>query len=89
MDASYKIKVNAESSIIQHFEDVTANKEDGLFGELEEIKGRAGRSGSAWNLEEILSLIEQLIMSDRRKLECMKADLVKAEAELEKNKEKK
>ena len=88
MDASYKIKVNAESSIIQHFEDVTANKEDGLFGELEEIKGRAGRSGSAWNLEEILSLIEQLIMSDRRKLECMKADLVKAEAELEKNKEK-
>lgn len=88
MDASYKIKVNAESSIIQHFEDVSANKEDGLFGELEELKSRAGRSGSAWNLEEILSLIEQLIMSDRRKLECMKADLVKAEAELEKNKEK-
>ncbi len=88
MDASYKNKGNAENSIIQHFQDVSANEDDELFNELEELKGRAGRSGSAWNLEEILSLIEQLIMSDRRKLECMKADLVKAEAELEKNKEK-
>lgn len=87
MDASYQVKVKAEDSIIQHFQDISANKEDELFDELEELKGRAGRSGSAWNLDEILSLVERLILSDRERLKCRKADLKKAEAELEKNKE--
>ena len=85
MDASYKIKAKAEDSIIQHFEDVSANEEDGLFDELEELKSRAGRSGSAWNLDEILDVIERLILSDRERLKCMKADLKKAETELKKN----
>ncbi|MBD5530062.1 MAG: SMC family ATPase [Lachnospiraceae bacterium] len=87
MDASYKIKVRAENSIIQHFEDVSANEEDELFDELEDLKSRAGRSGSAWNLEEILDVIERLVLSDRQRLKCIKADLKKAEAELKKNNE--
>lgn len=87
MDASYQVKVKAEDSIIQHFQDISANKEDEIFDELEELKGRAGRSGSAWNLDEILSLVERLILSDRERLKRGKADLKKAEAELEKNKE--
>ena len=85
MDASYKIKVDAENSIIQHFEDVSANEEDELFDELEDLKSRAGRSGSAWNLDEILDVMERLILSDRERLKCIKADLKKAEAELKKN----
>ena len=88
MDASYKIKVNAENSIIQYFEDVSANEEDELFGELEDLKSRAGRSGSAWNLDEILDMMKCLILSDRKKLKCIKADLKKAEAELNKNSER-
>lgn len=88
MDASYKIKVNAENSIIQHFEDVSANEEDELFGELGELKSRAGRSGSAWNLDEILDMMERLILSDRERLKCMKTDLEKAEVELKKNNER-
>ena len=87
MDASYKIKVKAEDSIIQHFEDVSANEEDELFCELEDLKRRAGRSESAWNLDEILDVMERLILSDREKLKCIKADLKKAEAELKKNNE--
>lgn len=87
MDASYKVKAKAEDSMIQHFQDVAANEEDELFDELEELKGRAGRSGSAWNLDEILSLLERLDLSDKEKLERMKGDLKKAEAELEKNRE--
>lgn len=87
MDASYKVKAKAEDSMIQHFQDVAANEKDELFDELEEIKGRAGRSGSAWNLDEILSLLERLALSDKEKLEHMKVDLKKAEAELEKNRE--
>ena len=85
MDASYKIKVKAEDSIIQHFEDVAAIEEDALYDELEDLKSRAGRSGSAWNLDEILDVMERLILSDRERLKCVKADLQKAEAELKKN----
>lgn len=87
MDASCKVKAKAEDSMIQYFQDVAANEGDELFDELEELKGRAGRSGSAWNLDEILSLLERLTLSDKEKLERMKGDLKKAEAELEKNRE--
>ena len=88
MDASYKIKTNAENSIVQHFGDVSANKEEELFTELEELKSRAGQAGSAWNLDEILDVMKRLILSDKQKLKSMKADLKKEEAELEKNKKK-
>lgn len=88
MDASYKIKAKAEDSMIQHFGDVSADEEDELFEELEALKSRAGRSGSAWNLDEILDVTGRLILSDKEKLKCMKADLEKAEAELKKNNEK-
>ncbi len=87
MDASYKMKAKAEDSIIQYFEDVSADREDKLFDELEDIKSRARRFGSAWNLDEILDITERLISSDREKLEHMKEDLAKAEAELKKNNE--
>ncbi len=87
MDASYKVKAKAEDSMIQHFQDVAANEEDELFDELEELKGRAGRSGSAWNLDEILGLLERLNLSDKERLNRMKEELKKAEAALEKNKE--
>ncbi len=87
MDTSCKIKEDAENSIIQHFKDVSANEEDEFFDELEDLKSRAGRSGSAWNLDEILDIIERLILSDKEKLKCMKAALKKAEAELKKNNE--
>ncbi len=87
MDASFKIKVNAENSIIQHLEDVSANEENELFDELEDLKRRTGRSGSAWNLDEILDVIERLILSDKERLKCTKEDLKKAEKELNKNNE--
>lgn len=87
MDASYKVKARAKDSMIQHFQDVTADEADELFDELEELKSKAGRSESVWNLDEILSLTERLILSDKERLKCMKGELKKAEAELEKNKE--
>ena len=88
MDASYKIKTEAENSIIQHFGDVSSNEEDALFDELEDLKSRARRSGSAWNIDEILDVIERLILSDKEKLKCIEEDLKKAEAELEKSNKK-
>lgn len=85
MDASCKIKTKAENSIIQHFEDVSAAEEDELSGELKELQGRAGRSGSAWNLDEILDVMERLLRSDRERLNCMKEELKKRETALERN----
>lgn len=87
MDASRRIKDNIENSIIQYFEDVLANEEDELSDELEDLKGRAERSGSAWNLAEILDLVERIILSDRERLKRIQADLEEAEAELKKSNE--
>lgn len=88
MDASNRIKVKTENSIIQHFEDVSINEEDELFDELEDLKSRAGQSGSVWNLDEILDVVERLISSDRERIKCIKASLKTAEKELKKNNEK-
>lgn len=88
MDTSKKIKDAAENSIIQHFEDVSANKEDEIFGELEELKNRTGQSGSAWNLDEIIDVMERLSISDKEELKSIKTKLEKEETELEKIKKK-
>lgn len=88
MDASFKDKANTEASIIQYFEDVEADKEDALFEELENLKGRAGQSGSTWNLDEMINMMDRLKLSDKERLKCIKEELRKAEAELKKNDEK-
>lgn len=88
LDASYKVKVKAEDSIIQHFEDVAADREDELYEGLEELKSRAKRAASVWNLEEISDVMERLSLSDRERLKRIREDLKKAEEELNKNKEK-
>ena len=64
---------------------MSANEEHALFDELEGLT--AGQSKSAWNLDEILDVIERLISSDRERLACMKEALEKAEAELKKHNE--
>lgn len=88
MDASGKIKAKAEASMIQHFGDVSADEADEISDELEELKSRAAGSGSTWNLEEILDIMERLILSDQERLKCVEADLKKAEAELEQTNKK-
>lgn len=87
MDASGKIKEAAENSIIQHFEDVSANEGDRLYDEMEELKSRVRRSQSAWNLDELMDIMERLISSDKEDLKHIKAALKKAEVELQKNQE--
>ena len=80
MDASYAIRRKTEDSIVQYFGDVSASKTDVLSEELTELKDRARESGSAWNLEELLELLERLIQSDQEKLEVEKERLEKAES---------
>jgi len=84
MDDSYKVKVAAENSIIQYFDDVEAEADDTLCEELNELKDRAKRSGSAWNLEELLDILNRLIQTDEERLASVQEELAKADSDLNK-----
>ena len=86
MDDSYKDKVAAENSIIQYFDDVEAEADDTLCEELNELKDRAKRSGSAWNLEELLDILNRLIQSDEERFASVQEELAKADSHLNKKK---
>ncbi len=91
MDASGRIKDKAEASISQHFMEVSAGGAEGdseLVGLLEDLQRKVSGSGTIWNLEEILDLIERLLISDREEQVRVRAELEKAETELKKNNER-
>lgn len=75
MDASFRIRNDAERSILQYFADVTADADSVFHEELEEMKSRAGGSKSAWNLPEMLSLLEGILDEDKHSLEEADHDL--------------
>ena len=85
MDAAYGKKADGEKSIIQYFNDVQTEEESELYEDLVELQGRANRSSSAWNLEEIISMIEAVNKSEKASLKTEKEELKKAEAELKKS----
>ncbi len=82
MDASGALLHDAESSIIQYFDGVTPpvqlqfddsadasnNHIIKLTNELSELKERAHRTGSAWNLAEFTNVINEIIETDENKL---------------------
>lgn len=83
MDGAYAVKRRTEDSIVQYFGDVSAEETDELSEELWELQERAARSGSAWNLDEILDLLARLIRSDKDRLKIINAEFKKAERELQ------
>ena len=84
MDESYKDKARAENSIVQYFGDLDADPGDALADELEELQTRAGRSGSAWNTGEMLSLIGKLLEADAERLGKKEAELQSSTEKLDK-----
>lgn len=87
MDSNNGKRINAENSIVQYFDDVKSDEEDELSDELAELQVRAKRSGSAWNLDELLGILKTIIDSDQKREKVIKDKLSKAEEELNKNKE--
>ena len=88
-DAALRLKQKDELSMLQHFEDVSADQEDELYGELEETRKKAAAPGGLeWNLDAILDILERLDRSDRIRLKELKASLKKAEKELAKTAER-
>lgn len=86
MDTSNAEKLRAEQSIVQYFNDVTADKSDDISEELEELQVRAHRSSSAWNIDEILEVIKTVIELDKTKKKDITKKLKDAEDELNKSK---
>lgn len=87
MDASYKLKIQTENSIVQYFSDVSIDKNDELAEALYELQIRAKRSGSAWNLEEIIDMVKSAISSDKNKSKAADSELQAIEKVFEKSKE--
>jgi len=83
MDISYKQKSQTEHSIIQYFKDASSDPEDELAEALLELQSRAERSGSAWNIEEIIEILKAVIESDKSRLESAEADLQTIERKFE------
>lgn len=85
MDAAFGKKADGEKSIVQYFGDVQTDEESELYEELTDLQERANRSSSAWNLEEIVSMIEEVNKSEDKALKKEKKELEKAEKEYNKN----
>lgn len=88
-DAALRIKQKDEQSMLQHFDDVAADEGDELYGELEELRKKAGESGELdLYLDKMINLMDRLAASDRLRLMELKTALGKAEAELAKTGER-
>jgi exonuclease SbcC len=79
---------NAENSIIQYLNDVTADESDETSEELEIFKKNAIESGSAWDVEAMLSCIDKIIEADGGRLEQKNIDLKYAEQILNEQQDK-
>lgn len=87
MDAANKQKSQTESSIVQYFFDVSLDKEDALAEALSELQTRAKMTGSAWNIDEFIQMLNAVIGSDREKLKAAASDLETVEKAYDKSKE--
>ncbi|MBR5348731.1 MAG: SMC family ATPase [Lachnospiraceae bacterium] len=79
MDAAEESMKELERSILQDLDDIKADEEDALYGDLSDLKERAIRAKSAWNLDEILRFLERLAQSDAARKTEVEAELKAAE----------
>ena len=75
MDESFRAKMDAQNSIVQYFGDVVAGEDDELAPQLEELQRRSSGAGSAWNLAEMLGMIDAILEADREKLQVRSGEL--------------
>lgn len=65
MNDSYGKRMDVERSILQYFCDVTAAEDCECSRELEELQDRARQTKSMWNIDEIVTVIEDVIENDQ------------------------
>ena len=82
MDESYRRMMNSGNSIIQYFCDVKAADESEEAEELAVMQEKARNSKEAWNIEEMLRLIDRLLEADGKSLERLDRTFKDEESEL-------
>lgn len=87
MDAAGRTKTKIEDSIIQYFEDVSADAEDELAGALSDLQACVKGSGSAWDPGRIIEMVKALTDSDRKKSESAALELKAVEKEYDRCRE--
>lgn len=85
-NASYAGRKSAEESIIQYFKDAAAKEESGLAKTLASLQEKAGNSGAAWNIEEMLAILSDIILEDAAALKAGEEIFAKENGILEANK---
>ena len=86
MDDGYRLKKDTEHSILQYLDDVVLDPEEDQAEALTELKERAQKSGSVWNLEEMTDLLQSILKADAQRLQKVEEELQSAEEKLEKSK---
>lgn len=79
---------SAWQSIDQYFHDVEVSKESAYAEEFTELQKKFSESQSAWNLDEILAILRQIIAEDQEIAKEKKEELDTASKILETQKEK-
>lgn len=91
MDASNGKRLKAEQSVVQYFLDVVFEEweeERELSETLKELQERARGSNRAWNLEELLAVLERILAFDFRRRTQISAKLEKMEEALDQNRDR-
>ena len=83
MNASVAERDETESSIVQYFGDVRASAETELEAELTSLQDKARASKSAWNIADMLDIIDRINAADTSETEVIGERLHGLEKELD------
>lgn len=75
-NASFSARKKAEESIVQYFHDVSASPQSETAQELFSLQEKAQKSGSAWNIEEMLEVTDAVIAQDHALLQEGKNEFI-------------
>ncbi|MBO4901905.1 MAG: SMC family ATPase [Lachnospiraceae bacterium] len=84
MDRGKDEKTRTERSVLQYFDDVQTDAGSAYAAELAQLRESAQKTGSAWNLDEMLTLLAQILKEDEERLKSLQKELKEAEAKLNK-----
>ncbi len=74
-NAGFSGRKTAEDSIVQYFQGAKTAKNSDLEEELLFLQKKAGASSSAWNLDEMLTVLSDIILEDKSALKANKKEL--------------
>ena len=83
-DSTGSQQAAAAEETTSNFDDVKADEDGALFPRLMDIQSKANNTKEAWNIDEMLDILDQIIEEDDLKQNSVNAELIKQEAELNK-----